>query len=214
MLHTHFRTASMLGLAGGAMLILATHPVHAQSSVFGHGVGPTLLQGRLSDNELSKIRGGFELAPGVKAYFAFSQIVKFNGQVVQQIVVPQMELSSANPVAQFNITGDSGTHVYSGANVVQMVHSGSGTQTATINATPISGNLSVVTDGNAGQTQVLTQFTGGGIANHVANVSNNAAISTATTISIATQGLAASIQAQRMATMMLANMQRNQTMSP
>ncbi len=214
MSHMHFRLAVMLGLAGCTMLVAASRPVHAQSIIFSPGIGPVLSHGMLSDNDLSHIRGGFELAPGVRAYFAFSQIVKINGEVVQKIVVPQMELSSTNPVAQFSITGDSGTHVYSGANAVQLAHSSNGVQTATVDATPVSGNLKVLTNENGGQTEISTQFTDGGIANHVANVSNNAAISAATTISIATQGLAASIQAQRMESMMLANMQRNQTMSP
>lgn len=210
-----YRLLSVLGcMVGSSLAVLTAHPARAQCAAFSHELGVELCRTTLSDAELSRLRGGYELVPGVKAFFAFSQIIKVNGETVQSIVVPQVEISATNPMVNFTINGGDGTKILSGGVPVQMTPTGNNTQSALINASPLAGNISVITSANNGNTQVASQFSNSAITSQVSNVSNNAAISTATIISLATQGLPAFIQAQRTASMVLGNMQRSQTISP
>lgn len=212
MSYQKFRLFCTSGLAGAGLVLLAVPSAHAQCAAFSHEVGVALCRSVLSDAELSHLRGGFELAPGVKAFFAFSQIIKVDGQTVQSIIVPQMEISAANPTANFTVSGIDTTKVLSGSTTVPLQSSGTGLQSAVITTSPLSGDLSVVTGVNNGATQVSAQLTSRGLTSQIANTANGAAVSAATTIDLATQGLPAFIQSQRTAGMIFNNLQQSQVM--
>ena len=203
----NFRALQILGLAGIALGGAGMQAAHAQCAPFSRQIGVELCNAKLSDMELSKLRGGFQFAPGVTAYFAFSQIVKVNGETVQSIVVPQIALSAVNPGANFTITGSAGTTALSGNGTVPLTPSGNGNRSATVGSSSLNGALSVVTSANNGLTHIMSQFSGNGITSNVANTANDTGISTATQISLATQGLQSAIQAQRAAGIIFNNMQ-------
>ncbi len=214
MLRHQFRLLTWFGLAGSGLALLSAHAAVAQCVAFSNKIGVELCDTKITDTALAKLRGGFELVPGVKAYFAFSQIVKLNGETVQSIIVPQLEISAGSPIADLNIAGNGGTSIVADGNVVPMTLSSLGTQAAKITTSPLNTDISIVTSANNGATQIASRFIANGITSQVANAANNTAVSTATTISLATQGLPAFVQAQRVGAMLLTNLQRTQTISP
>ncbi|WP_297489988.1 hypothetical protein [Acidocella sp.] len=201
-----FRT----GMAGCVACLVLVHAAQAQPAPFA----PLADVVKLGDGELSGLRGGYQLAPGVTAYFAFSQTIMLNGNVLQTIVVPRMEISGANAAGTIIIGGGSGnTVVTSGGGSPQTV-GGNTVPPVQIPISTTSGNVAVVTTANSGQTFVATNFAGAGLTGQIANTANNAAISAATSINIATTGLPAFIQAQRMSSMIVTNLQRGYASIP
>src|ERR1700691_3212345 len=93
---TAFRITYALLLATGAFI---SHPAIAQTSLQKPDVFVALKPDKLTDYELSTLRGGFELSPGVKVYFSFSQISRIGDDIVQTVTVPQTEISGPNQSA-------------------------------------------------------------------------------------------------------------------
>lgn len=184
-------------LSDGALL---AQPAAAQTLATGTDLLQSLSTNRLSDADLSGLRGGFELAPGVTAYFSFSQVSSIGNVIVQTITVPETELSGPNTQANFNIAGGENTNVSLDGTTVP---SGS-------LVVPIGGNLAVSTSSGNGLTLVASQFGSSGITNLINNMANNTEVSRNTIITIATQGMPSYLHGEQAAASMLNGMMNSQ----
>ena len=202
MLHLRHAVGAVVGVA----VLISPSLAHSQTTSLDQASLIGLEHASLSDAELSRLRGGYDLGPGVTAYFAFSRIATANGQLIQSILVPQTEITAANPSANFTITGNSTTKVFAAGTPIPMSSQTDGSQQAVINTTPLSANLSVVT-GSHSSTLVQSDF-GSGITGSIVNVLDNSKLSVVTNLSIETHGLPTFIQAQRTANSIMTGLQR------
>lgn len=154
------RTAFILAAMTGPLAYAAPSPPEAIGALQLGG-------GQLSTQQLSTIRGGFDISPTMSISFGFQQIDYAGTQIIQSIMVPMTTL----------IQGATSAPVY--------VTSGG---TTTLQPTGTSG-VTVTSTANNGQTIVTSQLNNSGITNVISNQANNALLSQVTTMNIGITGM-------------------------
>ena len=202
MLQSRLALLTKIGVVSGAAFLALVQVGHAANV---NAPGALTDMRPLDDTVLSELRGGYQLAPGVSAYFSFSQISSINGNIVQTIVVPQVNISGISSSVNALVTGSDGTTIDTGGGAT-LLPTG-------VNNVPLQlqgSKLAVVTTTRGGQSLVSTVLAGSGITNQITNTANGAKASVTTSIGISTQGLLAIMQAQRMAASLVTNLQQVQ----
>ncbi len=183
------RNLKAVGLFTAGALPLLSPPALAAPPGMPSAVSVLGLSGQqISANELSKIRGGFDLSPSLSISFAFRQIEAINGIVVSSIVVPETNVTAAaaqTSTAASSIT-PSLTSTSSSSPALTVTNANGDTQTVTPSA---SGAVNLTTTANNGLTTINTQLGANGLSNLTTNQANNTAVSVAATMNINISGL-------------------------
>lgn len=184
MTHRNFR-ASYLACAGMALIatgLVTTIRTPAQAATGGAFIRLPA-SAALSDAQLARVRGGFDLTPKITVDFAYRQVTSVDGTVIAAVAIPQIQIAL-------------------GRNHAPQVTSVSPTPTTTPPTTipppvPLPGSAPIVS--HYGNTSVSTQFGANGISTVITNMANNVRIQHQVNVDIGLTGMPAMLASQAQA---------------
>lgn len=111
------KALSQWGSCTALATILLAHPFASQAAPLGDndGIGEiNALQlggAELTTDQLSKIRGGFDVSSKLSINFGFQQIDTLGNKILQSVLVPMTTLTAASPSPQVIVSGGADTTV-------------------------------------------------------------------------------------------------------
>jgi hypothetical protein len=145
-----------------------------------------LSSSQLSRQDLEKIRGGFDLKPGLSISFAFQQVDYQGTKAIQSILVPLTTLTSGSGGAVAYVAGgDTTILTQQGAGNTPPTNVGGNTIQLPTGASSITLSSKL----NNGATVVLSSLGSNGISNMITNMANNTILSQVTTMNFEITGM-------------------------
>lgn len=159
---------SLPRLAGVLMAVAASSCLHAQTLSSPSGAPHQELWMTVADDQLDRMRGGFDVGGGLMVSLGIQQATYVNGQLLTQVSIPLTQLSQLNS-AQAALLRE---HL----SVLTVVQNGPGNRW---------GNIQSPNDGSA----LVTQVAGAGLGTVIQNSLNNQHIQSLTTIGVTSNAL-------------------------
>lgn len=182
MTHRYFHASSLacagMALIGAGLVTTIGTPAHAAT---GESLIRLPASATLSDGQLAKVRGGFDLTPKITVDFAYQEITSVNGTVIATVAIPQIQIMV-------------------GQNQVPQATPVSPTTTTPTPPVPIDIPNTTPITAHYGNTSVSTQFGANGISTVITNMANNALIRHQTNVDIGLTGMPAMLASQAQAT--------------
>ena len=145
-----------------------------------------LSSSQISHQELDKIRGGFDLNPGLSISFAFQQVDYQGTKAIQSIFVPLTKVTNgAGGAVAYVAGGDTTTLTQQGAGGAATINVGGNTIQLPAGAPSVTLSSTL----NNGATVLLSSLGSNGISNMITNMANNTMLSQVTTMNFEISGM-------------------------